>query len=295
MATLTIRAPAPLVLFNPASPKLPTSSGNRAEAKALSKFFTRPDLAARYYRVFCRFFDPKCFQFIEPGAGSGAFLHVLPVSTFGFDIAPTGPGIFRADFLKLGIYCSVPTACIGNPPFGKNANLAVAFFNHAATFSDVIAFILPRTFRKTMVINKLHSKFHLLHEELVPDNAFVFEGEVRSVPTVFQIWERRESDRAKLPVIRSHPDFKILPAEEAKKADFALQRVGKNAGLVHHDLDRSHKAHYFIKGNVEHVMKELRAEFAKAAANTAGKPSLALTELVSIYTAHLVSQSGSLS
>ena len=37
------------------------------------------------------------------------------------------------------------------PPFGKVSSLAIRFFNKCAQFSDVIAFIIPRTFNKVSV------------------------------------------------------------------------------------------------------------------------------------------------
>lgn len=284
MHALIITTPAPSVPCNPAPAGSKTGRAKGSDAKALSQFFTRAHLAARYYRAFCRRFDPECFQFVEPSAGSGVFLHVLPISTFACDIAPTDPNIFVADFLTLKIYSSRPTACIGNPPFGKNSKLAIAFFNQAAKFSDVIAFILPRTFKKASTINRLDDRFHLLYEVVVPDKAFTFEGRLRSVPSVFQIWVRRDDRRAKIPEIRTHPHFTFTDGESG---DFGLQRVGKDAGKVHRGMKRSRKAHYFIKGNVEHIMEQLRPVFAKAAANTAGKPSLSKPELVSIYAKHV--------
>lgn len=279
----TITAPARDVLRKPApSPAIgpPASRGGCRESKRKGQFYTRADLAKRYLRRLQNFVDLTDFQMVEPSAGGGAFMKVLPFGSFGCDIEPLCEDVFTADFLTLEINSNRPIVCIGNPPFGRNSKLAVRFFNRAASFSEVIAFILPRTFRKASIINMLDDRFHLLYEVLVPGNAFVFEGKPHSVPTVFQIWVRREDRRAKLPEIRDHDDFTFTTAAEA---DFALQRVGKDAGLVHHDMSRSRKAHYFIKGNVEGIMKKLRPAFAKVAANTAGNPSLAMTEIVAIY------------
>ena len=251
----------------PAARVCPTPSGKRGQDKAKGQFYTTPELAARFYRVFQIYFDPAGFLMLEPSAGCGAFSKLLPAGSFGCDIEPMVAGIYEVDFLKLTIHSNQRIVCIGNPPFGINANLAKAFFNRAASFSDVIAFILPKTFRKTGTINSLDDRFHLLHEEEVPDDAFIFQGKVRSVPTVFQIWIRRDYRRARLPDIKTHAEFEFAPA---KDADFALQRVGKDAGKVHHGMKRSPKAHYFIKGNVEDAMKELQSAFGKVAANTAG-------------------------
>ena len=64
---------------------------------------------------------------------------------------------------------------LGNPPFGKNASLAQKFFNRSAIYSDAIAFLIPRTFRKASMINRLNRNFHCIFDETVPENQFVFE------------------------------------------------------------------------------------------------------------------------
>lgn len=254
--------------------------GSRGQDKELSQFYTRSYLAKRYYRRLLKYYDSSSLQMVEPSAGWGVFLVLMPSGSFGCDIQPMGNGIYEGDFLTLEIRSNRRIACIGNPPFGTNARLAICFFNHAASFSDVIAFIVPQTFRKTATINKLDDAFHLLHEELVPDDAFIFQGKRRSVPTVFQIWVRQKDRRAKLPDVKTHPDFEFTSRE---KADFAIQRIGHRAGRVHDALWRSDEAHYFIKGNVKQVMKSLERAFAGVAQNTAGNPSLSMAEIVSIY------------
>lgn len=284
----TFTAPAPDVWRKPAP--LPATgqtapTGGRGEQKRKGQFYTRPDLAELYLRRLKEHVDLDGFQIVEPSAGSGSFMDVLPYGTFGCDIEPLHDGVFTGDFLTLQIDSNRRIACVGNPPFGRNSKLAKRFFNHAATFSEIIAFILPRTFRKTSIINGLDDRFHLIHEEEVPADAFVFQGRPYSVPTVFQIWVKSEDRRPALPDIKTHADFEFASGEDG---DFAMQRVGKAAGEVHDGLKRSRKAHYFIKadaeGVVRRIMEELRPEFEKAASNTAGKPSLAMSKIVAIYT-----------
>ena len=139
----------------------PTTTGKSGQDKERSQFYTRYVFARRFYRSFQNYFDPADFQMIEPSAGRGVFLKLLPTGSFGCDIEPKGVGIVTADFLKLHIHSGQRIACIGNPPFGRNANMAIDFFNHAASFSYAIGFILPRTFRKTWAINRLNEHFHL--------------------------------------------------------------------------------------------------------------------------------------
>lgn len=276
LPALTITAPAEDVMRKPVR----ALAGKVGQDKERSQFYTRPDLARRYYRSFRKRFDPSDFQMVEPGAGRGAFLALLPIGSFGCDVEPMCAGIYTADFLTLGFNSGRPIACLGNPPFGRSAKLAIRFFNHAASYSEVIAFIVPKTFRKTATINLLDPRFHLIHEESVPADAFLFRGMLRSVSTVFQIWVRLGNLRPQLPDVKTHSDFKFTSPEDG---DFAIQRVGKRAGRVHDEMWRSARAHYFIKGSVEAAMKALAPAFAKAAQNTAGQPSLAKSEIVSLY------------
>lgn len=156
--------------------------------------------------------------------------------------------------------------------------MAVRFFNHAARQSSVIAFILPRTFRKASIENRLDRNFHLLHEETVPDDAFLFRSKPYNVPAIFQIWERRPERRELRHVETRHSDFDFTTPD---RADFAIQRVGARAGRVHRDFTASPSSHYFIRGDVEDIMGQL--DFPSVARNVAGNPSLSKSEIVSLY------------
>lgn len=292
----TFVAPAEDVMPKPdpsPAPGPPAPDGEREERKRKGQFYTSRDLATRYVRQLQDHIDLDEFQIVEPSAGDGAFMTVLPFGTFDATSSHTATPSSGPTSSRWRSTATGTSRALATRPFGRNSKLAIRFFNRAASFSEVIAFILPKTFRKTSVINSLDDRFHLLCEELVPDDAFIFEGKSRSVPTVFQIWVRRDHSRARLLESTTHPDFEFLPAADSLTADFAMQRVGKNAGRVHHDLWRSHDAHYFIKGDVELIMEELRPAFIEAASNTAGKPSLSKSEIVAIYNERLVRVGGS--
>lgn len=173
---------------------------------------------------------------------------------------------------------------IGNPPFGKNSSIAVKFFNHAARQAEVIAFILPASFQKVSIQNRLDFSFDLLHEEPVPSNAFVFEGEKKDVPTVFQIWGRPTQRRKKRAAPTSHPDLEFVSTPLA--ANFLIQRVGAKAGQVHHEFSASKNTHHLLRStynDVEGLMISLQSEFVKVAKRTAGNPSLAKHEIIDLY------------
>lgn len=257
------------------------------------QFYTQPDVARHFCRIFRRYFDWSLFQMVEPSAGTGSFYRLLPNGSLAYDVEPKHPGIREADFLKIFIPGNRKVAIIGNPPFGKIASMAVRFFNHAAPQSEVIAFILPRTFRKASIQNRLDRHFHLLHEEMVPDDAFLFRSKPYNVPAVFQIWVRRRWKRPLRLVQTTHPDFEFETAK--KRGTFAIQRVGAQAGRVHDGHTRDGRAasassHYFIRPlcpGVRAVMERLARDFADVAGDVAGNPSLAKSEIVALYRARV--------
>lgn len=259
----------------------PASNDNRSIALKLDQYYTQLCVAKALYRVFKIYFDPSRFLMVEPSAGTGSFFRLLPKGSIGIDQDPKYPGIRTADFLTASLPTDRPIAFIGNPPFGKNASMAVWFFNHAASQGRVIAFIVPKSFKKASIENRLDPAFHLIHEEEVSKNAFLFQGKPFNVPAVFQIWERRDQPRALRPTATTHPDFEFTTPD---RADFAIQRVGTKAGRVHHDFSMSPSSTYFIRairGDVEGRMRQI--DFASVARNTAGNPSLAKAEIVALY------------
>ena len=129
--------------------------------EGLDKFYTIPSYSKKCIEKVSEMFTWDVA--IEPSAGNGSFLTQLPEPKIGIDISPEHEDIIQQDFLTY-----YPTheniLVIGNPPFGKVSSLAIKFFNHAAQWAHVIAFIIPRTFRKTSVQNKLNSQFHLVYD-----------------------------------------------------------------------------------------------------------------------------------
>ena len=252
-----------------------------ATASLLSQYYTRDVVAKRLYAVFCSLFDPSRFLMIEPSAGTGSFFVLLPPGSRAFDLDPKFPGIQHRNFLSVRINGGGRrVAFIGNPPFSDG--MARKFFNYAAPQADVIAFILPRSFRKAAVQNKLNRDFHLLHEEDVERDAFIFRSKSVHVPAVFQIWVRRGVERELRLGPTTHEDFDFI--DDPKLAHFALQRIGAQAGQVHDNLGLSDQSHYFIHPNRPDVRAILeKLDFGSVTRDVAAKPSLAKTELISLY------------
>lgn len=263
------------------------------KAKEFDKFFTRPEVAAQCFDFISQTVDARAIDlWVEPSAGAGAFLNLLPENRIGLDIDPPAgtEGIMeRADFLGWRGPAGGNVVTIGNPPFGKNSALAVRFFNHAATFSSMIAFIVPRTFQKGSVQNRLHANFHLLRELEIAPFSFTFVEEAYDVPCVFQIWQKRAVHRPLVERKTLSNDFQFVCKDEAH---FAFQRVGARAGAVYASREdfswRSPSSHYFIKDctpekRVREILEDIHWDSIKS--RTAGNPSIAKSELIREYEA----------
>ena len=110
---------------------------------------------------------------------------------------------------------------VGNPPFGKRSRLAVQFFNHAAQFGDIIAFILPVSFMKWNVQKQLPNDFALVAYRYLEPESFLCNGVPYSVRCVFQIWKRGGSVdlRLKSAPPTSHPDFRLWQYNATPEAE----------------------------------------------------------------------------
>lgn len=268
-------------------------TSNNNVGRDLDQFYTNPQLAQRLFdELIAEHLGDRWsgdVRWLEPSCGTGAFLSLLPPDALGVDLDPKCPGAVQADFLSWMPPSGDdrPLVVVGNPPFKHD----VAFFNRCAELgAERIAFIVPRSWQKPSVQNQLDRAFHLAHEEVLPLDAFVFEGQPAEVPTVFQVWERREEQRPLTVLPTTHADFAFVPYAQRHTADFAIQRVGVNAGRVK-DLDAEHLgqgSHRFVRVIDRTRVAEVRAVFeaidwAPIKACVAGNPSIANGEMVQAY------------
>jgi hypothetical protein len=185
--------------------------------------------------------------FIEPSAGGGALLKHFPGAK-GYDLVPQGDDIEQADFLAHTFKTDPSkTLIFGNPPFGRGGSLALKFIRKAATLADTIAFILPRTFAKSSMKNRLPDDFHLVFEKNLPADSFESpSGAKLDVLCVFQIWRRGGTKRAKEEFDASKSSVKFVkPAE----ATYAVRRLGdKSLGKIVEVKDAiPEKSYFFIR------------------------------------------------
>lgn len=264
-------------------------------ARALDQFYTaRP--VAKSCLAFLQDTIPSTATdlYLEPSAGDGAFFELMPPGArVGVDLEPKHPEVARQNFLeefnpKSGSFRWIT---LGNPPFGKNSSLAVQFFNKAAAFSEVIAFVVPLTFRKQSLQKRLNRNFELVAELTLPPCAFVFEGEPYSVPCCFQVWQKVSSSRVHVETPLVHVDFDFCCAAEA---DFAIRRVGGLAGKVIREFSGySPSSHYFVRSHIGAATLAARFEaidWEDVKWNTAGNPSIGKRELVGKYAAICASE-----
>jgi hypothetical protein len=166
----------------------------------LDQFFTRPEVAKECWASLNKYIkkaglEQSKYKFIEPSAGLGAFFDLLPKDRrIGIDVEAFSKEFIPVDFLSWEPQDNGSDyACVGNPPFGYRAWLALSFLNHASKFSDFVGFILPMSFQsrgKSNVQDRVKG-LHLVHSSQLPADSFVdINGKPLKVNALWQIWSR---------------------------------------------------------------------------------------------------------
>lgn len=164
-------------------------------SKEKDQFFTPPQMVRQCWETFQREVSLALedYVFIEPSAGDGRFLEVLPATTLAMDIEPRSPRIQRQDYLQWTPEDRTKRYIVfGNPPFGLRGHLALQFLNHSASFADYVCFILPQLFESDGKGSprKRVQGFNLLHSEKLTGLFETPEGTPVEVNGVFQIWSK---------------------------------------------------------------------------------------------------------
>lgn len=258
-------------------------------AKELDQYYTGPELAEYFLDRVKELLPYDSYDTVlEPSAGTGSFYNLLDTRRVGLDLDPKCAGVVKQNFYDY--LAPVPNGqilTIGNPPFGKNASDAVKFFNHSAAFSQAIAFVLPRTFRKASLVNRLDDDFHLVFDETVPADSFIHDNKPYDVWCTMQIWIRKEVKRPKIEIKKTSDARDYWEIVDAKDADFCVQRVGGRAGQVRTGPDFrtfSPLSHYYIKSNNPNTLAIFQSlDYENLKYNTAGNPSISPGELVELF------------
>lgn len=263
----------------------------------LDQFYTNNDIAEKCFMKLKELINIDIYDtFLEPSAGSGAFFRLLPKSKrIGIDIEPKYKNIIKMDFFDFKPNNNLKYLVIGNPPFGKVSSLAVRFFNKCATFSDCIAFIIPRTFKRVSIQNKLDLNFKLLYNEDLPLNPCCFTPKM-SAKCCFQIWIKTSIKRNLIIYDKNHSDFKFVKLGEKddnnqptppKNADFALKAYGSNCGnIITQNLHLLRpKSWHWIKANINlnELIKRFNSLDYSMSEDTVRQNSLGQQELIFLY------------
>lgn len=249
------------------------------------QYYTPPKIAeAIFERVLQRNPDLPREIFLEPAGGTGAFIEVA--KKFGFssvvsmDIEPKHPEVELGDFLKSEFDFS-NAVCITNPPFGRNNALSVPFFNKAALHSELIAFIVPKSWHKWSVLNRLDLNFDLvdswdLHIDYLDDDGFESHG-VGNLKTCVQVWRRNSIPRKKVEVI----DHGIIVKTDHESADVSLTIFGYGCGTVRTEFPRrKNTTQMFLKLGHPRALEALQAvDFSRFFNNTAYTEALSIKEI----------------
>ena len=221
----------------------------------LDKFYTNPEIVNLVISKIKQFITiTEKDLIIEPSAGSGVFIESIKKLSKNYiflDIHPENTVISQGDYTKFNytkLNDDIKVHVIGNPPFGKQSSLALKFIKHSCIFSDTISFILPLSFKKQSMQNKIPLNFHLIYELELPLNSFTLNDKIYNVPCVFQIHVKKDTKRT-IEKLNSNY-FEFVKREE--NPCISLRRVGFYTGEITTDyLHKSTQSHYFIKFNNE--------------------------------------------
>jgi hypothetical protein len=225
----------------------------------------------------------KKYLWLEPSAGNGSFLHNIPSSfeKIGLDLEPKAKNILKQDYLKWIPPSNKDIIVFGNPPFGRQSSLAKAFISKSCDFAKIIAFILPKSFTKPSMFNAFDLKFHLIHSVELEKDSFVINGSKYDVPCVFQIWQKKDTDRNIEEKVKPN-GFEYVKANE--KYHIAFRRVGGLAGKCYKNdgSEFSTQSHNFIKFNdnivsyIDTIIEKTNSHIFPS--NTLGPRSLSKSE-----------------
>jgi len=267
--------------------------------EGLDKFFTLPLYSKIYIDIVFDKYNINLFDLIvEPSAGNGSFLNQINShNKIGIDISPEADNIIKLDFFEY----YPPKNCnnilsIGNPPFGVGCSLAIKFFNHSAKWANYIAFIIPRTFRRISVQNKLNNMFHLVYDIEIPIKPCCFYPQMM-VKCCFQIWEKTNIKRNIIHLPTSHMDWDFIPFGPIDSnnqptppinCDFAVRAYGGNIGeIVTMDLHLLRpKSWHWIKSKINKntLISRFKQLDVSNCFNTARQNSMGKGEFVNLYT-----------
>ena len=226
----------------------------------------------------------KNMRVLEPAGGTGSFVEAALArgvkEVISFDIEPLHEAVVKGSFLDQTL-SDQGLITISNPPFGRNNSLSIPFFNHAAPVSDAICFIVPRSWRKWSVTNRLDLNFELVFDQDLDIDYVDSTGELISdksrLATCFQIWKRTSSPRVPVKI----KDMGVVEKVSPELADVSLTIFGYGCGTVKQEFERvPNTTQLFLKLNHPKALEALESvEFSKFYKSTAYTEALSIQEI----------------
>ena len=262
----------------------PVKLGN-TRVTGKEQYYTPPQVAQDILKVVVDLvedFEQKVF--LEPAGGTGTFINEALASGFtkvlSYDIEPHHPLVSKGNFLekKIPHYNCVT---VSNPPFGRNNALSIPFFNKAAEYSDLIVFIVPRSWRKWTVQNKLDRRFTLVREDDLNIDYVDASGEPLSknkyLRTCVQYWKKSDVLRDLVYV----KDMGIIERCKYQDADASLTLFGYGCGTVKTEFAKKpNTTQMFLKLKHPRALEALKAvDFSRFFLNTAYTEALSIQEI----------------
>lgn len=236
-------------------------------------------------------------SWLEPAGGSGCFIDALAArgitDVVSFDIEPHHPQVQKANFIDQST-TFVADVAVGNPPFGRNNALSIPFFNKCAQSCDVICFIVPRSWRKWSVTNRLNLDFALIQDYDLQINYVDVEGKTLSdnshLRTCVQTWERQTFPRAKIHI----EDRGVVQKCDPDEADVALTIFGFSCGTVRTEFPRvPNTTQMFLKLRHDRALEALQnVDYSRFFNHTAYTEALSLQEINFLLNEYIFGDSG---
>lgn len=264
--------------------KGPTPQGNRRKTGD-ERFYTPSDTAATIVRrVLDQWPDARNGPWLEPAGGTGSFVSALRElgidDVTSLDTLPLHGDIQHGDFLR-STFTRVDHTTVSNPPFGRNHALSIPFFNHAANYSNMICFIVPKSWRKWSVLNRLDRRFHLVDDYDLQINYVDRDGRLLSnrgtLRTIVQTYQRGDRYRSIIQVL----DRGVVSRCTCREADVALTIFGFACGRIETEFARlPNTTKMYLKLQHPRALEALHSvDFSRFFNNTAFTEALSMQEI----------------
>jgi hypothetical protein len=262
----------------------PVKLGN-TRVTGKEQFYTPKPLARKLVAQIENVLGPLAGKTVlEPAGGTGAFIEAVldrgVERVISFDIEPLHELVTEGSFLDQQIL-DRNLITISNPPFGRNNSLSIPFFNHAADSSDAICFIVPRSWRKWSVTNRLDLRFELVLDIDLDIDYVDASDEALSnkshLATCFQVWKKTGQTRKLVKVVDKGIIEKVTPDH----ADVSLTIFGYSCGKVKTEFEKvPNTTQMFLKLHHPQALQALESvDYSRFFKNTAYTEALSLQEI----------------